>query len=77
MQIQNDIKSMLKESGWSQKELAKQAQVNASALSRYLNKQEDETIAGKCAPFVYGDRRPLPKDTPPDPCSAPVATAQP
>lgn len=62
MQIQNDIKSMLKESGWSQKRLAEQANINASALSRYLNKKDDDTIAGKCAPFVYGNKRPEPKD---------------
>lgn len=62
---------MLLRSGWTVKRLAKEANVNASALSRYLGmKEHGQTITEKIIPFVYGERIPTPAasdpESPPD-----------
>ncbi len=59
MNIREDTRKMLKESGKTQKWLAKEAGINLSALSRYLGmKEPGNTITDKLFPFVYGEKRP-------------------
>lgn len=66
MHIQTDIKKMLSESGWSQGRLAKEAGLNLSALSKFLGRRDQgRAIAERVWPFIYGDKRPPIKTSPP------------
>lgn len=58
MTLQQDTRRMLKEAKWSVKRLAEEAQVNPSALSRFLGR-EGQSIAEKIYPFIAGDKCPL------------------
>ena len=58
MSIQTDVKTMLRESGWSQDRLAREAELNPSALSKFMGREEGKAIAERLWPFVYGDKRP-------------------
>lgn len=69
MNIQTDVKIMLKESGWSQGRLAREAELNPSALSKFMGRDEGKAIAERLWPYIYGDKRPPakhPADTPPE-----------
>lgn len=57
MSIQKDIKKMLAESGWTQKQLAEAAGVNQCALSKMLNR-DGGSILERIHPFIYGEKRP-------------------
>ena len=57
MNIQTEIHRMLAESGWTQKRLAQEAGINASALSKFMSR-EGESIPERVFPFVFGDKRP-------------------
>ena len=67
MNIQADIRKLLRESGWSQGRLAQEAGINESALSKFLGRKEGDSIAERLWPFVYGDKRPTPKQDSPVP----------
>ena len=71
MNIQTDLKQMLAESGWSQERLAKEADLNPSALSKFLGRAEGKAIAERVWPFIYGDKRPPAKTPPPSPGAQP------
>ena len=59
MNIQSDIKEMLADSGWSTSQLAREAEINPSALFRFLSKNKPgKSIADRLWPYVYGDKRP-------------------
>ena len=58
MSIQNDIKRMMAESGWTQQKLAAEAGVNPCALSKLLNRNEKKSIVERIWPYIYGDKRP-------------------
>lgn len=61
MNIIQDLKFMLEESGWTQEKLAHEADVHPvtiSKLVRRLNEEGDRSALGKILPFIYGDKRP-------------------
>ena len=58
MSIQTDIKQMLAEAGWSQERLAREAELNPSALSKFMGRGDGKSIAERVWPFVYGHKRP-------------------
>jgi len=65
MNIRHDTRTMLKATGWTLSRLAKEAGVNASALSRYLGmKNPGQTIADKIYPFVATPRYPSSDNSP-------------
>lgn len=57
MSIQNDIRTLLSETGLTQQELARLAGVNQAAFSRFMNR-DGRSIAERIAPYVYGEKRP-------------------
>ena len=70
MSIQNDIKHVLAESGWTQQRLAAESGVNPCGLSKLLNRKGKLSIVERIWPYIYGDKRP-PAKTQGDPASSP------
>ena len=58
MNITNDIRTMLRESGWTQERLAREANIHPVSLSTLLNGKRKKSVIDELLPFVYGDKRP-------------------
>ena len=58
MNITNDIRTMLRESGWTQERLAREANIHPVSLSNLLNGNRKKSVIDELKPFVYGDMRP-------------------
>lgn len=58
MNITNDIRTVLKESGWTQERLAKEANIHPVSLSNLLNEKRKKSVIDALLPFIYGEKRP-------------------
>lgn len=58
MNITNDIRIVLKESGWTQERLAKEANIHPVSLSNLLNEKRKKSVIDALLPFIYGEKRP-------------------
>ncbi|WP_425607935.1 helix-turn-helix domain-containing protein [Pseudodesulfovibrio pelocollis] len=63
MNIREDIKKMLRESGWTQGRLADESGVKQSTISKIVtgaSKGGHSETLRRLWPFLYGDRHPSP-----------------
>ena len=58
MNITNDIRTVLNESGWKQERLAKEANIHPVSLSNLLNEKRKKSVIDALLPFIYGEKRP-------------------
>lgn len=57
MTMQTDVKSMLEECGVSLLDLSRAAGINYTSLSRWMQREDGQTLAERLAPYVYGEKR--------------------
>lgn len=65
MNLVEDIRRVLEESGWSATHLAKEAGVAPPIITRLLSGERKEVRSGtlqRLWPFLYGEKRPAPAD---------------
>lgn len=70
MNITQDLKFMLEESGWTQERLAQESGIHPVTISKLIRRLNtgDRSALGKILPFIYGDKRPPAKEPqPPEP----------
>lgn len=61
MSFREDVKKMLRESGWTQHRLSQESGIKETYLSRYLNHEDDKSVFGRLYDFVHGPKRPKKK----------------